>query len=547
MKNFLTVKNLLVVATFVLVACVDLGISYSAPYIHSGDALVYLTGALQVQTGALPDAYMLQGMDFRPYYYPQLLLWGDQTVGYERFREIFLVVVVITTGLAAYAMFRLMLLPFVPALLMAVVAIMPRFASGLEIFGVFTLRDSIGRSSAYPLFFLATGFLVRRFMEGKSLWPIFGICGILVFLHPVTVMLFAAVSLVVLLVARLVETKRVLQSLGEVVLSGLIFMLGGAYFFVEVFTRLSRGIAAGGVDTTRYVEALLMRNQFDFPNASMDWYPHMAIVSGLFCVIIIATYTVPALRKHLRTRHPAEKLLLLWGGAMAVSALSLGILLPGLNLYAMEHFDAPYIFQQWSRIAKFYYLGVFVALVPAAYALWGWYTVSTARFKKLILVVLTVGGIMSSTPFFEAAQFTVGYKNFDKAYVPQVFSGVADDITPAEYREACKALVRLGVDPTATVISGDFAFRYFCRADLYVTSEEGSAYQQLPRADLLSWYDRYLSQRDAFKNKDRGEILAFAKSVGAQAIIVAHTPVYEEVFKNDEVITTARHLVVRVH
>ena len=74
----------------------------------------------------------------------------------------------------------------------------------------------------------------------------------------------------------------------------------------------------------------------------------------------------------------------------------------------------------------------------------------------------------------------------------QSLSGIPDDTTANEYRETCNALTKFGATSTTTVISGNFAFRYYCKANLYVTLEEGAAYQQLKRADVVNWYTQYL-------------------------------------------------------
>ena len=148
------VKKIIIIGTFTLVAFLGLLVSFSAPYVASGDELVYLTGALQVKDGGLPDAYMLQGYDYNAYLYPKLISLWYELLGYEIFKTIYLFLLVIVTGISAYVMFRVMRLSWVPALLLSVVALMPRFSSGTEIFGVLTFHEAIGRQAALPLFFL---------------------------------------------------------------------------------------------------------------------------------------------------------------------------------------------------------------------------------------------------------------------------------------------------------------------------------------------------------------------------------------------------------
>lgn len=524
-----------------------LTVSYLAPYAGpSSDEIVYMTGALQARDHNLPDAYMLHGDDYGPYLYPKVLLASYGTLGYDLFKSIYVVVLILVTGLSAYAMFRMLWLPWVPALLFSLVALMPRFAAGLEIFGAFTFRDAIGRQSALPLFFLATGFLVRRFVDKKSLWPVFGIIGLCVFLHPVTVMLFAFASLLALGIARIVERRALWRVVVEVLVCGITFVLGGAYLFVEVFARLFAGAAVGASSST-YIQAVLLRNAWDFPQGSLLWWPHMAIVSALFVLVLLAFYALPRLRAvRLAYPMPHSQTIVVWGLSVAVVALVASVALPGINFYFMEHSGAPYIFQQWSRIAKFYYFGLFVALIPAVYAGWHWYRASRARFKVAVLVVLVVAGLLSSSFGFEVAQYVVGYKDYERAYIPQALSGAPDATRPAQYQEACDALMRLGAKPDDEIISGNFAFRFFCRANLYVTNEEGAAYTQLTRDDLTDWYTRLEAQREAFKGGNPAKAFAFVRQVGAKFAILLDTATTTSFKSPKNSITTSRYIVVRV-
>lgn len=545
----ISLKHGIVIAVFALVALFGLSVSYAAPYVASSDELVYLTGALQAKERNLPDAYMLQGMDFGPYLYPKILLAQYESLDHDTFKSIYLIILVTVTGLSAYAMFRLIGLSWTPSLLLSVVALMPRFASGQEIFGVLTFKEAIGRSGALPLFFLGTGFLIRRMTEGKSLWPLFGIFGLLLFLHPVTIMLFVFISLVAVAVTRAFQRTSVRTILQEAALSGAAFVLAGSYFFVEVLKRLAHGVTVNGVQTIQYVQAITFRNAWEFPAESLKWYPHMAIVSTLFVGMLVLCHTVPVLRSfRARFQIPQAQALTVWGITVALGALFFSVVLPGLNLYFMEHMDAPYLFQQWSRIAKFYYLGLFIALVPVVYALWERYRESQWHFKTVVLALLVTAGILSSSFAFEIAQFVIGYKNFEKAYIPQVLSHIPDDTTPAEYRETCKALTDLGATSAELIVSPDFAFRYYCRAHLYVTNEEGSAYQQLQRIDVVAWYARYLAQRAVLASADLFAMLAFAERINADFIVVSRTPKFAalETTKERAIVMTTRHIIVKV-
>lgn len=542
-------KNLIIIGTFLLIACVGIFLSFSAPYVANNDELVYLTGMLQAQEQNLPDAYMLQGMEFGSYLYPKVMSRWYEELGFDLFKSFYLIFLIVGIGLAAYIAFRLLLLPWVPSLLLAVVALIPRFSSGMEIFGVLTFKEAIGRASATPLFFLGTALFLYRLRKKKSLWPVFAFCGIFIFLHPVTVMLFAFVSLIAMSVTYFYVRTPIVKIVQEVFLCGGVFVAAGSYFFVEVLTRLARGVALEGATTAQYVEAIIFRNAWEFPSGSLQWFPHMGIVSFFFIAVIVLFYALPALHS-VRTKYLSQGggEILVWGLTVAISSLVLTVGLPGLNLYFMTHADAPYIFQQWSRISKFYYLGIFTALVPVLYALWQWYLESKLRIKNIILVLFVLSGIASSSFMFEVTQFIIGYPNFTESYIPQSLSNVPDDTTIDEYRETCAALESLGATSEVVVLSNNFALRYYCKADLYVTYEEGSAYQQLHRSDVIDWYERIQEQRQAFKDGDPETIVTFAKTIDATFIVVPRTPKYValETFENLDVVLTAKSIVLKI-
>lgn len=524
-----------------------LAMSYAAPYSLSGDEIVYITGALQARDHVLPDARMLEGDDYGPYLYPKVMLAWYERLGYYAFKSLVLAVLVLATGIGAYGMFRLLWLPWLPSLALAVVALMPRFAAGLEIFGTFTFRDAIGRQSALPLFFVASGFLIRRFVEKKSLWPVFGIVGMCVFLHPVTVMLFAAASLATLGIMRVRAGTGLMRAIAEVFACGVTFTLGGAYLFIEVFSRLMTS-ASGAAPNAEYVQAVLTRDVWNFPQGALPWFLHMGIVSALFVLALVAFYKLPRLEA-VRRAHamPHGRVVVAWGICLAAVALTVSIALPGANLYAMEHGWAPYIFQQWSRIAKFYYLGIFTALVPAVYAGWRWYEGSGYRFKKAAAIGLVLAGVASSSVGFEIAQYMIGYPNYDPDYIPQALSHAPGRITAAQYGEACQALAQLGAAPGDEVIAGDFALRYYCRANLYVTLEEGSAYEQLTRGEMVAWYERLQAQRAAFAGASPSKLFAFARSAGARYVVLSNSAANAPFIKSGaQVVVTSRHIVLRV-
>ncbi len=533
--------------TFALIAALGILLSLSAPHIKSDDELVYLTGALEARDGDLPDAYMLQGYEFGPYLHPKVLLAWYEPLGHDAFKSLYLFVLILATGLAAYALFRLIFLPWVPALLLAVVLLLPRAAAGIEFFGVFTFREAIGRSAAFPLFLLGSGLLVRRMLERQPLWPVFALFGIFLFLHPVTVTLFAFVALGAVVVTRLIERTRVVTVIREAFVSGVAFMAAGSYFFVEVFSRLSNTVADTAAPTAAYVSAVVFRNAWEFPEASLQWYRHMGVVSACFVLAIAFFYLLPRVRAF-RKRYPFPhaRIVMTWGISMMVLALVLALLAPGLNLYLMEHANASYIFQQWSRISKFYYLGLFIAMVPMVGSLWMGFQASAYRYKKGIVVLLVVAGIGSSSLVFEIAQFAIGYPDYTEAYIPQALSGVPDDISSSEYRETCAALARMGATSADTIVSNDFGLRYYCKSNLNSSFEEGAAYTFLSRSDLVEWHAAYLAQREALSTADVSKVFGFATGVSGHFLVLPRIERFVAFTELPGAVVTTRHIVVPV-
>lgn len=545
-------RKLIVIGAFLLVAFLGIALSLSAPYSRSNDELVYLTGALQVQEQTLPDAEMLAGYDYSWYLYPQILHAWYEDLGHDGFKSVFLITLVLVTGLAAYSAFRLLWLPWIPALLLSIVSIIPRYTAGTEIFGVFTFRDAIGRACALPLFFLGTAWLIRRLIEKKSIWPIYGVFGLFMFLHPATVMIFAFVTLFVSgIILIFVVGEPLLKVIKKIIGAGLVFILTGSYFLVDVINRLLQSAEVQGetVITSEFIQAIAFRNTWEFPEESLNWYRHTAVVSLFFILLLLAFYRHPKL-KEIRTKYviPNAKIIFSWGSLLMITSLVFAIIIPGTNLYFMEHHNAPYIFQQWVRVAKFFYLGLFVALLPLTYALWHWYKASSWRFKNLALALLFVTSVASSSIGFEFAQFIIGYPNYERAYVPQFLSGAPDGITDSDYKEVCAALNDLGASDIPKVISSDFAFRYYCRADLYVTNEEGGAYNQLPRNEMVAWHKRYLEQRAMYSSLDIDKMLEFADSHEADFVIFPRAERNLEIENSTEheIVVTSRHFIVKV-
>lgn len=536
------VQPLAVFAAFALVALCGVALSASTPYIKSDDEQVYLIGALQAEEGTLPDPEMLEGYEYGPYLYPKVLAALYEPMGHFAFKATYLVLLIFATGLAAFAALRMIGLPWIPSLLASVVALMPRAAAGTELFGAFTFREAIGREAAMPLFWVATGLIIARISRGKALWPAFVLIGLFLFLHPVTVTLYAFLALFASGIAMLFMRVPVLRIVRELLFAGLAYVIAGFYFFVKVFERIAP-TGAADAPQDKYVDAILFRNAWEFPAASFDWYLHMAIVSAPLLALLAAYLLWPRIRR-LGQGIGNARLLLSWGLSAMAFSLILAVLIPGLNLYAMQHFDAPYAFQQWSRISKFFYFGLFVALVPAVAVLWQRFTVSGWRWKRFALAGVVLMGLASSTFAFEVAQFAIGYANYEKAYVPQAWSGVPDSPDAADYRDTCSALAAIGAKPEDAIVSNDFGLRYYCRADLFVTQEEGAAFTYRTRAELVDWHARLLAQRAAFSTGDPEAIRAFAREVGARFVVLSHTARNEELMGSAIATTTAAHIIL---
>jgi|CXWL01.1.fsa_nt_gi hypothetical protein len=545
--NLLFSRHVVVVLVFAAIAVAGIVLSLSAPYQRSDDEYVYLTGTLQAQGANLPDSYMLEGYDYGPYAYPNLLLAFYEDTGHETFKSLFLFLLVMLTGLSAYALFRVLKLDWIPSLLLSVMLLLPRTAAGTEFFGVLTFREAIGRSLAVPLCLIATAFILDRIIKSKPLWPVFVLLGFGLFLHPVTVTLFAFVALAVSGVTLLLMRTPFWKVVREVMVSGCVFIASGFYFFIDVCTKLSANIAREGVSALQYAEAVVFRNAWEFTDATLLWYRHMLIVSVLFLVVAGLVYGMRFFTvSRERFMLVEDRIIAVWGSVLMASALIIALSIPALNLYLMESADASYMFQQWSRISKFYYIGLFVLLVPVVRVLWGWYSECTHRFRHMALVGCVVAGVLSSSFFFEIGQFVVGYKNYTTAYIPQVLSSVADDIRPEEYAEVCTVLALRGATSQTEIIATDFAFRYYCLSNLYVTNEEGGAFTFHTRADLIDWHARLRAQGAALGSGQRETIESFAKEINAKFIVVSQNKIYtffQSVFE-DRVLKTSKHYII---
>jgi hypothetical protein len=125
-----------VVLALSLFASIGVSISIAAPYVANDDEVVYLLGAELSHGLDLPDTDMLKGYDYGPYLYPVVMHMVYEHVGFVFFKVILLILLILSTGSAAYYCFRLLLLPHAEALLLALVVLMPRLATGTEFFGV---------------------------------------------------------------------------------------------------------------------------------------------------------------------------------------------------------------------------------------------------------------------------------------------------------------------------------------------------------------------------------------------------------------------------
>ena len=537
-------KATILVGTFLLISAFGVLLGLSTPYSADGDEHVYLLSQLS-RDSDLPDSYMLQGINQDPYLYPRVFGALYDPVHHDMFKSISLIILLLSSGLAAFYMFSRLGLVFVPALIISVIALMPRFSIGLETFGIITFREAIGRSYALPLFFVASAFLIMRTARKKPLWPIFAFIGFFIFIHPITVVLFGLISLFTASMVMFMQRYNLTYIIKTITTSFVAFLTAGSYFFVEVLSRLSNSVEEGMVSIPQYVAAVMYRNTWEFPAASVDWLPHMFIVSVFFIVVIGVSQTV---LQH-QEKIPHTSTLYLWGITMALSAVILSIAVPAINLLYMENHGVSYIFQEWNRIAKFYYLGLFIALIPAVNTLWYWYKETTHKLKHICVSILVLTGIASSSFGFEWFQFVVGYKNVTEAYIPQILTGAQDGISPEEYKEICSRLTALGAIKESEIVSKDFNLRYYCQANLHVTFEEGSAYMFLSRSDLVNWHDEYLRQRVALKSSDPYSLITHARSVGASFVVDGSRTKYSNLKSTESltIATTSRRTIMRIN
>lgn len=528
-----------------LFASIGVSISIAAPYVANDDEVVYLLGAELSHGLDLPDTDMLKGYDYGPYLYPVVMHMVYEHVGFVFFKVILLILLILSTGSAAYYCFRLLLLPHAEAMLLALVVLMPRLATGTEFFGVLTFKEAVGRSLAVPLFFFGSSWLMYRLLQRLSVWPVFLFIGVFSFLHPVTVLLFAVVMFIGMASVFVWREGLSWRLVGVCVSAGVAYLVGASYFLIEVVARLyTSSTKTLPVNTSEYVEAVLFRNSWEFPEASMGWLIHLLVVSIFF--IVGGLIAVWFLRKTPVRQHPYAQTLFVFGGAVLTASIVLAVVLPGLNLYMMRFHDAPYVFQQWSRIGKFFYIGMFFALVPVVYMLGQW--VRAIAHTRTLATLLLFAGLVSSSFFFEIAQFIVGYDNVTKEYIPQKLSLIEDDVTPQQYREVCALLPKYSANVFPKVLSNDFSFRYYCHADLFATLEEGAAHLQFPRDSLVAWHKDYLRQRTILREANPDAMIMLARETLSDFIIVPKASRYQTIINRypEAVLETQTHVIVVV-
>jgi hypothetical protein len=109
-------------------------------------------------------------------------------------------------------------------------------------------------------------------------------------------------------------------------------------------------------------------------------------------------------------------------------------------------------------------------------------------------------------------------------------------------------LSSLGANSLSLIVSSEFPLRYYCKSHLYTTDEEGAAYFQLSRSDLVAWYERETSQERALKSKDLATIRTFAHGIGAEYVVLPDASVFmnTEEIDGDVVATTTRHIVIKL-
>ncbi len=135
--------------------------------------------------------------------------------------------------------------------------------------------------------------------------------------------------------------------------------------------------------------------------------------------------------------------------------------------------------------------------------------------KKFLFASFLIIGLASSTFGFEAFQFLVRYRGYQREYIPEILQTEKLADPTKIYPVVCEQLRQAGITRNDLVISDQFPLRYWCEIRLFTTFEEGTVGIMSGKNELIRWYRNYEEQDNILYHGSPDELVAFAKKIGA--------------------------------
>jgi hypothetical protein len=477
----------------------------------NGDEIVLLESEQAKADVAYPDRQLLSVMGYDTYLYPKVIQWLHQWYSISEYTYIITFVSVFLTVYCAYLAMRMLGFSFLVAMGTSLVALFPRFGPIDEFGGMFMVT---GRTFALPAVWLLSAYYIKRRIRGKTVYPIFFAIGIASYIHPASLIMFF-VLLSAIHFCLEVSDHRFGKALVDTLKNSGAFAVGAVLLLIEIIKRSSIATDVVGMNsfitTSSYIDALRYRVPFEFVDVNLIWMRHVAIVSLFF--FGTAGYVLYAIRTGKIKKNSERYHIALWGAWAMVLAFILHIAIPGIQMFAVETYGAPYVLWFFARMFKYYYLGLLLIYGVAL-------SIVVETYGRRWAMALVLCGILSSSFFFEWGQFLIGYPNYQKEFVPAALQDVAYSNQYDWYTDICTAFADVGAKKGDIVLAGDFSLRFFCGLRPYTTREEGTAHLFLGKASIVEWHRDIILQNAILTGTSSASVLWYAQRVGATAVVL---------------------------
>lgn len=457
------------------------------------------------------DRELVSTMGYDMYVYPKLVYALSRS--YE-IQDYALVLIGVSTALTVFGAYvALVWLGYSPYIAMgvAMVALFPRFAPA-DTFGAL-LVSVTGRSFAIPIVWLITAWYIRRMEQKKLVWPVFLGIGLASYVHPVSMITFVVV--LTLVHTTLLMRERAWRPLFYTFLQNSIaFMVGAAGLLYEIMHRtgtIATPVTDRIITSGEYLAAIRARAHYEFLETSTEWFRHEFIISFIFLVAL--AYVWYRIRTGSIARTSIEYLTTTVGTLLTVYAFVVHLAVPAIQIYLVRTFNIPLVLWNFCRTFKYVYLGLLLVFAVAVKEVY-------VRYGKVAAFMLLGAGMVSSSYFFEWAQFFAGYTNYQKEYIPLALQDIEVRDPYEEYRLWCEAFSDVGVREGDVVLSTDYLLRYFCKIRPHITREEGYAHLFMGRASLMDWYVDLQVQNAVLTGTSSESVLWYAREVGATAVVL---------------------------